>query len=288
MFSELICMKYLKTGKCLDEACKLKHVKDIGSLDITTRHFVKKDEADTKKPTAAKINEKNKTLEDAGKEMTDGYRAATAPSRGAALAIKSMKEEAAEKKAQKCEFLLVRGSCRYGDKCFFSHEGVVPGSGKHISEWGVAISAIGSPFRGDLRGGRGDLRGGRGDLRGGRGDLRGERGDLRGGRGGRGDLRGRGRGMHSFETPSFDLTGEYSRGGRGSIRDGFRGASRGPFRGRGMSRGEDTFEMPPTIIERPRRTDHTDGMNRRGGMGKTIRLERELEGDDLDVTDFNG
>ena len=67
-----------------------------------------------------------------------------------------------------------------------------------------------------------------------------------------------------------------------------------------MSRGEDTFEMPPTIIDgygsdemeshsrRPRRTDHTDGMNRRGGMGKTIRLERELEGDDLDVTDFNG
>ena len=74
----------------------------------------------------------------------------------------------AEMKSQICRFLLMNGSCRFGDKCFYSHDIALPDSSH-------------------LRGGRGGFRGGfrgesRGGIRGGfgEGSLAGSWGGFRG------------------------------------------------------------------------------------------------------------
>jgi hypothetical protein len=69
---------------------------------------------------------------------------------------KAVEEEEKKRKETKCKFLFEKGTCRMGDKCFFSHEVYtgVPSS---------AISAIpGFDARGGMRGGRGGIRLGRG------------------------------------------------------------------------------------------------------------------------------
>ncbi len=111
-----------------------------------------------------------------------------------------------EKKKQKCEFLLVKGVCRFGERCHFSHDGVVPGSGMSTDR------------DESYRGGRGGRGGFRGDFRGG------ARGGFRGGRGGP-SFRGRG-GISVPEIPHGPLIsmpvpvempsfGDSFRGGRG-------------------------------------------------------------------------
>lgn len=77
---------------------------------------------------------------------------------------KAIEEEEKKRKETKCKFLFEKGTCRMGDKCFFSHEGYtgVPSS---------ARSAVpGFDPRGGMRGGRG--RGGRGGVRIGTGERR--------------------------------------------------------------------------------------------------------------------
>jgi hypothetical protein len=145
---------------------------------------------------------------------------------------KAEEEKKLKMKEEKCRFLLERGTCKLGDKCYFSHDGFVPGSG--------AMSGSGR--------GRGSLtlvRGSRG-----RGD-----GDV---------MRGRGRGFDSDPVrggfrggpfPAREPRTEWGHDDTESDRGRGRGFSRGrggpPSRGgRGGPRGGSHIGRPITAIKR--------------------------------------
>jgi hypothetical protein len=140
---------------------------------------------DKARPKTAKVVEETKTVSliSGGTTTEDGLKrteAARSVRKLEELKKKVEDEKRAEMKRQACRFLLINGACRYGDKCFYSHD------------LSTSVGPSGS-FRG-LRGGRGgrggiDIRGGRGGrggfgIRGGRGGRGGF--GIRGGRGGRG------------------------------------------------------------------------------------------------------
>ena len=84
-------MKYLNTGKCLDEACKLKHVTDIGSLEFRGESTpLRSSETQAKKVVKASIlDKKYLNFEEPGKVMADGFTA----SREEVMAFKAFKKQ---------------------------------------------------------------------------------------------------------------------------------------------------------------------------------------------------
>ena len=87
-------MKYLNTGKCLDEACKLKHITDIGSLEFRGEGTpLKSSETQAKKVVKASIlDKKYLNFEEPGKVMADGFTASSA-SREEVMAFKAFKKQ---------------------------------------------------------------------------------------------------------------------------------------------------------------------------------------------------
>lgn len=160
MLSGMICLKYLKNGTCPNSDCKLRHVKDTTTMELAKRPSTT--------PLSAASSVDVKMLDTA----TEGFK----------------KMEDPEKKKKPCEYLFVKGFCKMGAKCFYSHEATKPGArlGGGASR-GSFSSRGGSGFGG--RGGLGgDRRGrgswGRGGFTGERGGFSGIRGGFRGGRGG--------------------------------------------------------------------------------------------------------
>jgi hypothetical protein len=196
MFSRFICFNFMKTGKCEDPTCTLKHVSDISKLDSTfaprkqpvTKTTEEKEEGFTevksKKATKKEtVEERKRPLTAAATMLSGSSEESSFVTSGSRLKGKMAMEEKKKKKEEeekkrikdsKCKFLFEKGSCRMGDKCFYSHEGYVPGGTS--SSKSIAESA--SSMRGGRRGGypsgeRGGFRGGY--SRGGRGGISDER-----------------------------------------------------------------------------------------------------------------
>ena len=188
----------MKTGKCTDASCNLQHVTDIDSMNsggskTILSKTIKKEAAEDSK---AKTYSSSISIIS---EPDSKFKESTRIRKGAIMAEekkkKALEEEEKKKKETKCRFLFEKGSCRMGDKCFFSHEGYtgVPSSSSRIEHDSAH------------RGGRG-----------GRGGMRGERGD-RGGRGGR-PMTATAPRDHSAD--SMEIPPSFPRGGRGGFGGG--------------------------------------------------------------------
>ena len=163
MLSSLICLKYLKEGTCPNHECKLKHVKDVSTMELGKRPST------SSGPLKAASSKEDVKMRDTASE---GFK----------------KMEEPEKKKKPCEYLFVKGFCKMGSKCYYSH--VPTKAGARLPERGGARGGRGGDLHGSFssRGGhRGRSSfGGRGGFRGGpRGGFGGpSRGGFRGGRGG--------------------------------------------------------------------------------------------------------
>jgi hypothetical protein len=153
MFGKFICVKYLNTGKCNDSSCTLKHVNDITSMEVSS---VKRGaEAKTEKKSsesssswvhvggasAASVRSKMEA------ELKDGSMV-TFKSRGSTFASRKEEEKKASMKKTQCKFLFEKGTCRMGDRCYFSHEGF---DGKPRPSTAVSRTYE-RPMRGGFRG----------------------------------------------------------------------------------------------------------------------------------------
>ena len=117
MLSKLgVCHNFLRDGVCKRVDCKYRHSDD----DKEEKKGEKYKTTRTSKPVKKESEEKKEvmvkdgfvsTFEERAYRKGEGYKAKKEEER-----IKSMKN-------QKCRFLFEKGSCRYGDKCFYSHEG---------------------------------------------------------------------------------------------------------------------------------------------------------------------
>ena len=158
MFSRFICINYMKTGKCTDPSCTLQHVTDIDSMDkgsaksILSKSIKKTEEKKEESKGARTVTSSISIISGSDSAFNEGTR----PRRGVLAEERKKKEEEKKMKETKCKFLFEKGTCRMGDKCFFSHEGYsgVPSTGR--------MTAAEFESRGGMRGGRGGMRGGRG------------------------------------------------------------------------------------------------------------------------------
>lgn len=139
MFSKLgICPNYVRDGKCPKVDCKFTHGSDaiLGLTEpasaptrvsrrpktngTTTDSRVTledpKKNADPAK-TSSTLLEETKEVE-AGFTLADGGRTAR---KGEEFRRKKEEKSRAEMKLQRCEFFFRRGTCRYGDRCYYSH-----------------------------------------------------------------------------------------------------------------------------------------------------------------------
>ena len=96
MISDLICLRYLKNGKCDNSSCRLKHVKNVESMEMDVK-------SEKKSTTERKVEKKEDPKKKKFDTSSEGF------------------EKVSEEKKKKCEFLLTRGHCKLGDKCYFSH-----------------------------------------------------------------------------------------------------------------------------------------------------------------------
>jgi hypothetical protein len=139
MFSKLgICPNYVRDGKCPKVDCKFTHGSDaiLGLTEpasaptrvsrrpktngTTTDSRVTledpKKNADPAK-TSSTLLEETKEVE-AGFTLADGGRTTR---KGEEFRRKKEEKSRAEMKLQRCEFFFRRGTCRYGDRCYYSH-----------------------------------------------------------------------------------------------------------------------------------------------------------------------
>ena len=144
----------MKDGKCTDPSCKLQHVEDIGSLRKGPSSSVeewKTTAAKKSEPKPATKESKSSAFSIIESKEDSSFKESFTIRKGALMALekkKNVEEESKKKlKSQMCKFLFEKGSCRMGDKCFYSHD---------ISVSASTPSSV--PSRGG-RGGRGGMRG---------------------------------------------------------------------------------------------------------------------------------
>ena len=165
MFSRFICINYMKTGKCMDLSCNLQHVTDIDSMNKGGAKSIlsKSIKKTTEESKGITVSSSVSIISESESKFNERTRIRKGALMAEEKRKKAHEEEEKKKKETKCKFLFERGTCRMGDKCFFSHEGYtgVPSSARTI------VPEF--EHRGGMRGGRGGMRGDRGGMRGGRG-----------------------------------------------------------------------------------------------------------------------
>lgn len=129
MFSSFICMSFMKSGRCdKGPACKLHHVTDIEKLDVAEkiRRPVTAAVAD-KSASSKKIVEEEKKMpkvKESDRHDADGFLTGSKRADATLMHKRRLEEkEITAKKSQRCSFLFSKGTCKYGDRCFYSHEG---------------------------------------------------------------------------------------------------------------------------------------------------------------------
>jgi hypothetical protein len=168
----------MKNGKCEDSSCKLQHITDIDSMSKGSEKTYNRT-VTIKKPEAEKTKEKEalssiSIISDSSSIFEGHVRRANAAKHAEEKKKKAKEEEDKKKKGIPCRFLFEKGSCRMGDKCFYSHEApsiAAPRGGRRGERGGrgpmgrpataVAPRDSSSDSSGmPSRGGRGGLRGG--------------------------------------------------------------------------------------------------------------------------------
>ena len=137
MFGKFICVNFMNTGTChKGAACSLKHVNDITSLESSRGPAAATGKSDGSWIDVGTAKKKGKTTAAAaGVSKEEKKSAVTFASEAsssdfsvakvrAGAASKKEEREKALKKSQPCKFLLTKGTCRMGERCHFSHEGI--------------------------------------------------------------------------------------------------------------------------------------------------------------------
>ena len=136
MFSKLgICPNYVRNGKCPKLDCKFSHGSDaiLGTEEPvlapsrgghrpsggTAKRATMEDSKKKSDPTA-----KTSSLIEEIKEDGTGFKLADAgrtARKGDEFRRKKEEKSRAEMKLQRCEYFFKSGTCRYGDRCYYSH-----------------------------------------------------------------------------------------------------------------------------------------------------------------------
>ena len=139
MFSKLgICPNYVRDGKCSKLDCKFTHGSDaiLGPAEpvsAATRVTRRPKTSGTTTASRATLEDSKKNADpaktsstlleetkegEAGFTLADGGRTTR---KGEEFRRKKEEKSRAEMKLQRCEFFFRRGTCRYGDRCYYSH-----------------------------------------------------------------------------------------------------------------------------------------------------------------------
>lgn len=175
MFSKFICINFINKGKCNDYSCKLKHINYINEVNIRNVESIVKN-SKPKADKKANENDENsyKSIEviNTNKDeiltnsapFQEGFKVRPGTK---AYKDRIKKEEELmklEKQKKKCQFFIVKGVCKKGEKCNFSHDGLKPvsasiigesikdsrgrGSHRRRGDRGGPVSAAGTHYRG--------------------------------------------------------------------------------------------------------------------------------------------
>ena len=120
MFSKLgLCPDYVRDGKCSKAGCKLNHGKDVEFEEEKKTHVTKPKSSGKKfTPKVEEAKLVDKVDEFSGYVFADPGRTI----RMGELHRKKLEDENKKlMKSQLCKFLFEKGSCKFGDRCFYSH-----------------------------------------------------------------------------------------------------------------------------------------------------------------------